>query len=194
MSTYLKSWSQLVIACFCFAVGLLAACGGSTLDQGSSIAATAAALSSSQMAESQVQVGVQGGNVSGLNVNASGGQFTASGTLQNPAGGSLSIDAHGTYGTDGSFNYTAMLTYNNWKDAAQNIVLNGTLADQFSATVSGGMTTVQATYTGDLVLTGAVNGTVTYDLSIKQSGGSGNSCLIETGQVGGFTVNVKAGC
>lgn len=195
MNTNRKLSSQLFLVCL--AAGLFAACGGTSLDQAESIRATAAALTASQMAESQVQSGINGKAPSGITVTNSGGQFSVSGTITNSeGGGTLTIDAQGTLSTDGnSFTYTAALTYVNWKDVGQNITLNGTLSDHISAMLSSGTSTsLQASYSGDLLLSGAINGMVNYNLSLSQTSSGSGACIAESGQVGGFSINVKSGC
>jgi hypothetical protein len=100
----------------------------------------------------------------------------------------------GTYAMDGSVNYTATLTYNNWQDAATNLILSGTLNDKVS---SGGTLTsamVQANYTGELQVLGAISGSVDFDLAVKATIAGTSACITESGQVGGYPINVTAGC
>jgi hypothetical protein len=189
-----KTTSSRFIACL--AASWLSACGGNSLSESDSIKATAAALRGSQMAEDQVFSGlqVQGGPSSPVTVNASGGQFTASGPLSNPQGGSISISAMGTYSMDGSVNYTATLTYNNWNDAATNLILNGTLNDKVSGGGNLKSLMVQDNYTGELQVSGALSGSVDFDLAAKVTTAGTSACLTESGQVGGYPINITEGC
>jgi hypothetical protein len=103
-------------------------------------------------------------------------------------------DAQGTYGNDGSVNYSAHITFMNWRAAGQNVVLNGTLADQLITTINGSTSTINAKYTGGLALSGAINGMVDYDLSLKASTSSSGACVTESGSVGGYSIDIKTGC
>lgn len=192
MKTIRTSLSGLFV--FVLAAGLLGCGGGSSVDQNGAARATASALSASSMGESRIRAGLSGGDTGGLKVQVQNGSFSVSGTLTNPQGGSLDIQGSGTYGNDGSYSSSLTLVFRGWKDAAQNIVLDGTLGESASATVSGGATTAQARYVGDLLVSGAVTGTATFDLSVSTTRGNGSSCVKESGHVGGFTIDVKVGC
>lgn len=175
---------------FCgLAAGLLSACGGGnacSIDQSGAVKAAAPVLVSHRTVQTQLQAG--GGN--GLIVTTKGSMATYSGTLVNPAGGSLSIAGFGS--ADGSSS-TLTVTFGNWvhkedkgKDPYK-ITLSGPLTET-TTTASGG-TNVTTTYAGTLQISGSVCGSADYNLTDSVA----NSCETISGSVSGNDVTTTAG-
>jgi hypothetical protein len=146
---------------------LLVGCGGNTLDQNSSIKVTASALKSTSQATARLQQMMsQAGNV--LSV-----------TLDNPAGGSASLQATvSKVGNSGEMHYT--MTFNQWQDADLESTIDGSVTvDEIISSFDPLSLTLH--YSGQLSVSGKINGEASIVLDVSFQNGSWSICGTASG-------------
>jgi hypothetical protein len=164
----------------------LAACNGPTLDASSASKALSVASGASNQIQAMITPQVMAGQ--GAWITGTQAAFTLSGTVSNPNGtGTATVSGNGSSSSAGS-QLTFTMALSNWHDNASNITMDGSLKADFSMT-TGTPSTMSMHETGDLDASGAVNGMVDFDLTLKSSGSSSTVC----GHVGGQTVGT-GGC
>lgn len=185
-----KMVSGLLLGAFALVLG---GCGGgATLSEAEATSVMRSALTASTDASTQVTGGLSGSGAGSLKVDISADHFSVQGTVESPNGGSAKISGEGTSPKDGSFSADLSVAFDDWKD--KDLVLNGELDMSITTTVSEGSTSVEAAYSGELEVSGAAEGTVSFDLSVKTTISDGKICLIQSGEVGGVAMDVKTGC
>jgi hypothetical protein len=189
MKTY-KAVSGFLLGAFALVLG---GCGGGeTLSESEATSVMQSALTASTSASTQLGGGLSGSGTAGFKVDISADHFSVEGTVESPNGGSAKVSGEGDTSKTGSFSADLSVAFDDWKD--RDLVLNGELAMSLTSTISEGTTSLDAEYSGDLEVSGAANGTVSFDLSVKTTISLGKICLIQSGEVGGVTMDVKTGC